>query len=616
MLWESAVEPWHVLHSGTASVIDGDRVTFGGPDGWVHQFDLATGKPLRERKLDMGLVTSIVDLGGGRVLAIGFSNTDISSPPAAFTLDVTTLEPTPVVLPVRAIARGSLVFPRAIRIGDGVVISGAGLPLSIYEPKGLTVRSTLDNAIGWSSIGGRGEILLASRNNLVKRFDLGTNGQRDLGYGITSHLVTGEGADVYRVARNSKWIAEITRADKTKVELPDEIDGVYEYDGKHFLTTFKSELRIHELPSGEIKKRIKVGDSENFYQTGLVVSGKRAVVTWNGLVRLIDLESGLVAPKDASTRIGAWLAVGNDGVVLGGNDPLVWTMVDGKVTATEIFDLPIEMMRSDDPRRYVTGKTTDHTAKLEVRTIGDKAVRAFDVPAAVDLAYLARDGSLLLAVNDGDHKQILRTKDTSLVPLFRFNYDAEVVSADPDGDILVAVEGRVAVATQEGKSTSTLRIPHCEAIYQHAVVDPRSSRAVTYDSKDLALWDRKTGTLLASIKSSSFNEIAFIPKRDELVIVFDDRVVLWSPTKGTRTLRWSGVVEPAVSADGTKLALAFFDGRVGVYDLATLLAAPLQADFAAGDAIPETCGETDPLAVAKPESDSDDEPPLEQEDGD
>ncbi len=432
-----------MLHPGIASSFDGDRATFGGSDGWIQQFDLATGKPIRARKLEMGTITSIANLGDGRLLALGFSGADVFTPPAAFVLDAN-LEPKPVTLPVRAISKGSIVWPHALKVGDGVVITGPGLVLSVYDLKDFTARSTLDNSMGWSKIAGRGEVVLAERNHQLRRFDLSTNGQRDLGYGITTNLVVADGAEVYRVARNSKWIAEISRADKSKTELPDEIDAVYAYDDKHFITTQKNELRVHELPSGEIKKRFTVGDRQSL--GSLAVSGKRAVLTWGGTVRMVDLETGAVTPPQVSTRQGALLAVGNDGGVLAANDSEMWTMVNGKVTATERYDATIEMVRGDAPKHYVLSSLDQGTTKIEVHTVGDKAVRELSIPFGVDVAYIARDRSLLLATNDSTQKLVMRTRGTgtSFDVLFPINAEADVIAADADGDVVVALGGRAA----------------------------------------------------------------------------------------------------------------------------------------------------------------------------
>ncbi len=602
VVWETAAEPWRVLHAGNAGVVDGNRATFGGSQGWVHQFDLETGKPIRARKLDMGTVTSLVDLGDGRILVVGFAADGLFAPPAAFVLDAA-FEPKKVVLVVRAFGK-TLAIPKAAAVPNGgVVITGAGLPLSIYDSKDLSVRSTLDNASNWSNLAVRGDILLAERSSNLKRFDLTTNGQRALGWSLTSGFVVGEGADVVRVTDNNKKILRIFLENKTTVDLPEEVSSLHAYDGKRFITTAKHELRVHDLPSGEIKKRITLPDAHGSI---VAISGKRAVMASRGVVRMVDLETGDITPKVIGRHVD-WLAVGNDGVVLSGADPEVWTMSNGKITATETLaqDVGAEGYRGDDARHFVAVKRDERTATLDVHTFGEKAIRTVTSETPIDDVYLGRDGTLLLTVDHDDHKRVLRAKGTKLEPLFEFNYDASTLAVDPDGDILLTLDGRVAVVGQDGKSIATLRVPHCETIWQTGALESTGNRAATFDQKDLALWDRKTGELLASIKVGRAETASFVPKRAELVLRFDDRVVLWSPTKGTRTLPWPGTTDLAISADGKKLALSFYDGRVGVYDLDVLLAAPLQPDFAAGDALPETCGENDPLALPKPDDDLD-----------
>jgi len=614
VIWETTTEPWHVLRPGFTAAVEGNRATFGGYSGWVHQFDLATGRPIRERKLDMGSVTSLVPLGGGRILVVGLATADLHAQPIAFTLD-DAFEPKKIELPIRG-GNPSMVFPRAVRVGDGVVITGAGLPLSVYDSKDFSVRNTLDTAIGWSNVAARGEILLAERNRSLKRFDLSTNGQRDLGYGVATQLVVGDGADIYRVARDSKWIAELARADKTTTKLPDEIDSVHAYDGKRFLTTRRNELRIHELPSGEIKKRLSL--EEGVHLSALTVNGTRAVVANGGVVRVIDLETGEITPKTPGARQGHYIAVGNDGVVLAADSKLAWTVAGSKVTATESFakDHQIEAVRSTDPRHYVTAKNRNETSiSYELHTVGQKTPRTLLPGAKISNVWLADDS--VLATSDAEgRKQLLRIKQDKPEVLFEFNDDAEVLDLDPGGDVLVSAEGRVAVADQHGKPVATLRVPHCDKDLNLGTIEVGGTRAVTFDPKDLALWDRKTGKLLANVKLGNVSVVSFIPKREEIVLTIDERVIIWSPNKGTRTLRWPGALAPAVSADGKRLAVPFYDGRIGVYDIDALLAAtPLGADFPAGDAIAETCGETDPLTVVKWNPD-DDPPPPEEEDED
>lgn len=604
MIWQTAAEPWHVLHVSRATIISGDVATFGGGSGWVFQLDLKTGLPIRETKLGMGTITSLVDLGDGRILVVGFASKDFDALPTAFTLDATTLAPTPIKLPTRN-ARTSYLMPTAALVADGgVAISGANLPLSIYDPKTWAVRTTLDTNLGWGKLASRGEILLAERSSLVRRFNTATNGQRELQRGVSSHLVPIDGADIMRVARNSKWIAELHLEDKTVVPLNEDIDAVVAYDGKRFITTKRSELRIHELRGGEIKKRIAIDDT-SVYLSGLVVGGKRGVAAFGGIIRVIDLETGAITPKQPGSRQGVWLAVGNDGSVLAGNEPTVWTMANGKVAGSEALgkDVELSMIRSDDPTRFITTQAIEQVTTVGLHTVGNKAARTVTVEGEVKATWLGRDGSLVLQVEEGEAEKIMRARTTTAETVVVYNRRAEVIAVDPDGEMLVALDGRVAVVGQDGKLKSTIRMPHCEDTLMFGVAEPGGSRAITYDHKDFALWDRKTGKLIANVKVDSPEDILFIPKREEVLIVLDDRIVVWTPTKGTRTVRHVGVLEPAISADGKKLALSFYDGRIGVHDLDALIAAaPLEADLPAGDPIAATCGEDDPLALPDVES--------------
>jgi hypothetical protein len=602
VIWETALEPWHVSYGGYASVLEGNRATFGSPRGWVHQFDLSTGKPLHDKKLEMGSITSLLDLGDGRILAVGFATSDLYAPPAAYVFDAS-FEPKQVALPTRGTTKGSFIFPRAVKVADnGIVIIGAGLPLSIYDAKDFSVRTTLDNQLGWNMVASRNEVLVASRSNVVKRFDVITNGQRDLGYVSASHVVSVEGGEVIRSYADRKYGVSLLREDKTKTELPGEITSIHDYDGKRFISTLKNELRIHEMPSGEIKKRIKL-DDEAAYLSNLAVSGKRAVAVSRGVVRMIDLETGEVTPKATGSRQGGWLAVGNDGAVLSGDGSQMWTMTGGKASPMEPAD-ELEAMRSDDPKHYVTAKrVVDGPATFEMHTFGDKTVKSITSETPVETAWIARDGSLILSSDGDERKQLMRAKFGGKPELmFAFNHDADILGVEADSEIMLVLDGRVAVVGQNGALVSTIRVPHCAPIYAYGALEEAGTRAATWDNKDLALWDRKTGKLLASAAlGTNPEEVQFLPKRAEVLLRFDERLVFWTG-KGLRALPWPGVHATAVSTDGKRLAVSFFDGRTGLYDLDALLAiTPQQANFPAGEAIPETCGEADPLALPQPE---------------
>ena len=630
LLWQTAVEPWHVPHSAITMIASGNVATLGGSGGWVFQLDLTTGKPIRDLKLPMGTVTDLLDLGDGRILAVGLATRDIETTTAAFVLDAKTFDSKPVNLPTRTKPL-SFAAPHAVLVADGgIAISGRGLPLSIYDPKTFAVKATLDTQIGWGRLSAHGEILLAERTGQVKRFNVVTNGQRDLPRGTVTHLVAADGVDIMRVARSSVWMAELHPDNGAVVPLKEQIDMLAVIDnGKKLLTTARQEIRIHDLPSGEIKKRIPILDKQ-LTLAGLHVIDNRAFALASGSLRIIDLDTGVITPAK-STPQASYLAVGNDGTVLSGNEPTVWTSNGGKQTASETLQdgFDIEAFRSDDPRHYLTSKSTDERSIINYHTVGDPKPRTFALGTTVSDGWMGRDGALVFSIEqDSVHKMMLARaapsksgsraqNEASTTPdlLFDYNSDSEVLAVDPDGEILISLDGRVAVVGLDGKTRSTIRVPRCEAVLDFGVIEPGGTRAITYDTKDLALWDRKTGKLLANVAAVSPEDILFLPKRPDIVVVFDDRVALWLPGKGVRTLALPGVLEPAASADGKKLALSFFDGHVAVFDVDALLAGlSLGPDFTPGEVIPDTCGETDPVAVPKPEED--DPPPPEEDEGD
>src|SRR6185436_9600081 len=100
-------------------------------------------------------------------------------------------------------------IPRIGVLSDGgVVITGRGLPLAIYDPVNWVTRSILDPQIGWGRVFVRGDILVVERGGATRRYDMSTNGQHDLQRGWT-HLAIGDGMTAMRVMRAGKYVATI-----------------------------------------------------------------------------------------------------------------------------------------------------------------------------------------------------------------------------------------------------------------------------------------------------------------------------------------------------------------------------------------------------------------------
>ncbi|MBA2545038.1 MAG: WD40 repeat domain-containing protein [Deltaproteobacteria bacterium] len=603
LIWQTQAEPWHLPHGNTAVAAFEEVAVFGGQHGWLFQIDLETGKPIRERRLDMGTITSVAHLGNNKWIVAGLSSGEVDSTTVAHVVDGATLASTEIKLNTR-MKPASFALPNVVVLSDGgVAITGRGLPLAIYDPATWTVRTTLDPQLGWGRAAGRGEILLVERGGVIKRWNTSTNGQRDLLRGYFTHAASASGVDIVRVARSGVWMAELYPEGGAAVPLKEHIDAfVVDPTGAQLITAARSELRIHALPSGEIKKRIPL-DDKKLPLTAMYMFGKRVAVIAGGVLRMIDLDTGVVTPKSGAPSQAMWLAVGNDGAILAANEH-AWTMVGGNQVATEQIEdtTSMDKVRPDDPKRYVLTRVAGAVTTVWLRTFGDKTPKTWTLQQAHSDTWLTTDGNLVFELAAEGAHEIVRTKGAGTELLFRFNADSEVFDVDPAADVMLSVDGRVAVASLDGTLRSTLRVPHCEGTLDFGIMERGGTRAALHDTRQLALWDRSAGKLLASVKIDTPEDVVFIPKRSELVLVFHDRVVLWTPTKGTRTLKAPSVLEPAVSADGKKLALSFHDGRIALYDIDGLNAAtPLGADLPAGDPIPETCGETDPLAISAPE---------------
>lgn len=605
LIWQTQAEPWHLPHSATTVAAFEDVALFGGHHGWLYQVDLKTGKPLRERRLDMGMITGVAHLGDNKWIAVGLSSREIESTTVAHAIDGATLETTEIKLNTRPKPM-SFAVPHVAVSSDGVVITGRGLPLAIYDPKTWTVKTTLDNQLGWGRAAARDEILVVERLGLVKRWNVSTNGQRDLPRGTITHMGVADGVEVIRVARRSVWMAELHPDGAAAVPLNEQIDSLaVDSTGTQLITAARGELRIHALPSGEIKKRLPLGDPKLTVHSMYLI-GKRIGVISGGVFRLIDLDTGVVTPKNAAPVQANWIAVGNDGAILAANHTrdLAWSVVAGKTLATEPFDdgMSLDKIRTDDPKRYVLTKVVAGTTTVMLRAFGDNTTKTWTLEDSITSTWLASDGNLLFEVESEGAHQIRRTKGSATEMLFKYNADSEVFDVDPAADVMISLDGRVAVVSFDGSLRSTLRVPHCEGTLDFGISELGGSRAALHDTKNLALWDRSTGKLLANIEITAPEDVLFIPKRSELLLVFHDRVVLWTPTRGTRTLAYPSIQNAAISADGKRLALSFHDARIALYDIDGLIAAtPLGADFPAGEPIPETCGETDPIAIPVPE---------------
>jgi WD40 repeat protein len=597
MVWSTESQAWHVPHAVWGVGATADVAMLGGGEGWMVKLDLRTGKVLREKRIaPVGVsLYDVAHIGNDKWIAVG-STSIISGETSAYAFDGN-LESTKIPLTVRP--DKSFAIPQVAVTTEGVVIAGRGLPLAVYDPTTWAVKTTLDPQLGWGKLGARGAILIANKDK-PRRFDLSTNGQRPIGERTTSQIAVGDGIDVMTTYESGKWIAMIYPEGKPAVKVPDAVLAIaIDNTGKRLITSTKTELRIHALPTGEIKKQIPLGDMTSVSK--ISIAGTRALVHSNGVVRLADLDAGTLSPIDDSPRRPSGIAVDSDGTILLAATS-VTRMQGGKVLSTEkIGDAVVEVIRPDDTKRYATSMNDRKT--FQVRTVGNATpTGAWDLPETPDQSFITRDGAMVFDINRDGVKQLVRTKGVTTVAFTSRNFDSDVIAIDPDGDALISLDGRVAVVGSDGKPRSTLRIPNCEKVYAWGAIEAGGPRAATYNKTHIAVWDRTSGKLLGTGEFGRVPvDIVFPPKRAEVLIVFDDQIHFWAPGKSMRSFPQSGVTNLALSKDGKRLALAFHDGHVAVYDFDAVLASLKVAELPKTTTIADKCSETDPLSVPPPE---------------
>src|SRR5688572_10194910 len=143
---------------------------------------------------------------------------------------------------------------------------------------------------------------------------------------------------------------------------------------------------------------------------------------------------------------------------------------------------------------------------------------------------------MVLDITRDSAKQLVRTKGVTIVPFTGRNSDAEAIAIDPDGDAMISLEGRVAVIGPDGKLRSTIRIPGCDKTYAWGAIEAGGQRAATYNKTEIAIWDRPSGKLLGTGELGRIpSAIAFVPKRSEVLLAFDDQIQFWVPGKSMRS---------------------------------------------------------------------------------
>ncbi|MCX5744296.1 MAG: hypothetical protein NT062_17540, partial [Proteobacteria bacterium] len=319
LVWQSPVQPWHLRHVTSSLAIAGDVAMIGSDDGWITRMDLRTGRITGEKQLDPALaIQGLAALPGQRWFVVGHGE----KVQRLWTLDGATLDAS--VLELANDKRvGTTAFEVAVLADGGLVITGRGLPLAIYDARTFAVRTTLDPELGWSHPRAVGTSLYAEQRYRGHRFELATGARIQLPVRVEITPTT----NLQELRKGST--AVVARLDgAVATPLPEEIDTFATGPTETFVTVRKTQLQIRTAPTGEIVRRVELGASaRGAVASRPVVDATRAVFDAGAILRVVDLATGAITPEGAppwgrATRVALDAAGGGRATGAGFAGPL------------------------------------------------------------------------------------------------------------------------------------------------------------------------------------------------------------------------------------------------------------------------------------------------------
>jgi hypothetical protein len=549
------------------------------------------------------VVGSVLQLAPGRWLIVGLHEQKT----LALVVDLATLALTPVELP--SVTEHGYLRGDAVMLGDGgVVICGEGLPLAIYDPATWSVRKVLDDNHTWSELRTDGQALFGRRDFASMRIDLAT--------GTTTAL----GRVVVRAAANGTRVEDAQIVPGEGAPIPIEKMGevlVLDKSGKRVALASRGVVRVTELPANTTAT-FDLGPIRHGVTARIAFAGDRIVAAVDTTIRVIDLATRKVAPvMTAPFGNASHLEVADDGSLLIFGAQL-WRVDHGTVTTVgPIPDAPMLFGPPGVQRSFVTA---DGPGQAEVRVYRVGARTPSEVrhlPQEYLSGWFGTRGQIAVeALATGDlPARLLLSTGASFEPVTPLAEDATIDDVDLDADVaLVAMKGAIwPVRVSDPKlPEKMIRIPTCGE-YGTATLERGGPRVVTYDESRVALWDRTTSESIASVRlPADVFDVVFIPHRDEVLVVLEKGLVVWSPKQRVvRQLDAVNAMLPAVSADGHLLALALTEARYALVDLDAMIAA-LAPTPAKPATVRRACPHGDPFTVV-PEPE---EGPDEINDGD
>lgn len=597
-IWSTPAQLWRTSSVSYAMTVDGDNLMLGGANGWIGRFDLITGRMLQEHEYGKLYVGELIKLRDGRWLAVGTEDLVTT----ARVIDLTTHETTTVPL---GTVKGDYTNPGAVMLDDGgIVITGPGLPLAVYDPATWTIREVLSSELSWSEPVASGSTVIAIRKAHAHRFEVGSTTTKDLGIASGAaihgtHIAT-------RVYESGKWFAHLLDETTAKTQrLPDEtFSFAFDAEGKRFALVSNGVVIVRAVPGAKVIGRFDLGDAARDSAT-LVFDRERIIVKASSVIRVIDLASSAVSPAgEPPIGLVEQLTVDNQGTVLGIGRGLAWRFTEGKLTASSKYgDQTVLVSPPGELRRYATMRAKDDTSIINVHAVsGGRQLRSWTSPQDALTGWLGTDGTIALdaMLSMTQPSRLLRSQGDEIVEVIAYNSQANVSHVDVDrGIALLDWQGTIhMIALKDGKhAPHTLRVPRCES-YPTVTTQTDGRRIAVYDTNDVIIYNSSTGEVVGSGHFPGFvSQVSFLPGGTEILVGVEHDLMLWNlATKEFKAFAIPTWQLATLSPDASKLALAFGDGRIALVDVAEMRAAmrPIAVPHAV---VPATCPEPDPFEV-------------------
>lgn len=577
LVWATQPVAWQLPISTSALALDGATALAAGEHGAIARIDLATGLPIGRYDVDTTVtLRQLQRLRDGRWLVVG-SDLDTAQT-EAYALDPKTLAATKIALP-NAPDNRSYAFAASALLPDGaVMIVGPGLPLSSYDPATWQVKETFAEDIGWGDVSVIGTMLTARHHGEVTEIELSTKRRTVIPAAKYAYATRGWRAMTVEEAGGDepREVFELHETGKPVRRLPAEVSTfALDPTGTIAFVSHVGKLVVYELPS--LKVRHEVPLANPIMTAGAYAfDGQRVVFQTWGVLRLMDLASGAVNPFVTIANGDTELDAGNDGSVLAlGNG--AWLVENGVVVKHDPWGEVQLFARTDDARHYATGTTHGDRFELALREVGTSAgappVRLDYEPES---AMFDGPATLVIAVGDdnaGNERRLVRTRGGTVERVFAYHKSAKLLAAG-GGDALLGLDGRVSVVDvlTRRQRPVTLRAPRCVQ-WVRATLDPLGVRAALYDQGMIAVWDRRTGKLLAAAAFEGELERVELMPDDEIALLSKTALMLWVPGKRLRRLPVTDVATFDVSPNGKRIALGHRDETIEVYDTDALRAA-------------------------------------------